>query len=185
MEQPESTGPGFAILLGPRQITAVLVVAISVAGILCSLTYIAGRSASHAPSVPSPVPARAAAPPPKPLILKSEPCPSTPAQSPQPAGISVWQNAPPLPGATAIYLQVASVPPGTAEVFAEGLHSEGFDAVTAPGASTAVQRVLVGPLKDEAIASVLARLEARGFHPFLKRYPESGAPAEPPKTDNQ
>jgi hypothetical protein len=169
MEQPESAGPGFAILLGSRQITAVLVVAILAAGILCSLSYIAGRSASHAPAAPSPAPYRAAEAAPKPL----PPPPAPPAPS--------WKNAPPVPGAT--YLQLMSVEPGVAEVFAEGLHSEGIEAVTTPGANAAVQRVLVGPLKDKSVAAVLTRLEARGFHPFVKRYTERETPAERPMTN--
>jgi hypothetical protein len=77
-----------------------------------------------------------------------------------------------------------------AEVFAEGLHSEGFDAIAAAGASPAVHRVLVGPLKEGTVADVRARLEARGFHPFQRRYStaeasatESASPAgsSPPK----
>lgn len=182
MEQPESASSGFAILLGPRQIVAVLVVAISVAGILCSLSYIAGRAASHPPVAPPAVPGRAAAPPPKPVALAPALGPPAPVQPAKPADVSVWKNAPPRNGAT--YLQLMSVEAGVAEVLAEGLHTEGIEAVAAPGANPAVQRVLVGPLQDKSIASVRARLEARGFHPFVKRYPESEAPAEPPKTDN-
>lgn len=181
MEQPESTGPEFAILLGPRQITAVLVVAISVAGILCSLSYIAGRLASHAPTAPSTVPAHATAPSPKPAVSKPVSPPPAPVQVPKPPAISVWKNAPPIHGAT--YLQLMAVEAGVAEVLAKGLHSEGIEAVAAPGANPGVQRVLVGPLKNESIASVRARLEARGFHPFVKRYTENEAPAQRPKTD--
>jgi hypothetical protein len=116
--------------------------------------------------------------------VAATPAPPAPAavQSPQPADISVWKNAPPIPGAT--YLQILSVEAGVGEVLAEGLHSEGIEAVAAPGSTPALQRVLVGPLKDESVASVRARLEARGFHPFVKRYPESKPPAEHPKTDN-
>src|SRR5271157_1892518 len=126
MEQPESASPGFAVLLGPRQITAVLVVAILAAGILCSLSYIAGRSASHTPAALSPVPYRAARPAPKPPAPASGPASSAPPASTPPASPpapSAWKNAPPVPGAT--YLQLMSVEFGVAEVLAEGLHSEG------------------------------------------------------------
>ena len=181
MDQPESTGPGFAIVLGPRQITAVLVVAIFVAGILCSLSYIAGRSASRAPAAPSTVPARATAPSPKPVVAKPAPPTPAPVLAAKPAAISVWKNTSPVRGAT--YLQLMSVEAGVAEVLAEGLHSEGIEALAAPGATPGVQRVLVGPLKNESIAGVRARLEARGFHPFVKRYTENEAPAQRPKTD--
>ena len=84
-------------------------------------------------------------------------------------------NVAPVPGAT--YFQLMSVEPGVAEVFAEGLHSEGFDAIAAAGASPSVHRVLVGPLKTGTEADIRARLEARGFHPFPRRYSETEAPA--------
>jgi len=84
-------------------------------------------------------------------------------------------NVAPVPGAT--YFQLMSVEPGVAEVFAEGLHSEGFDAIAAAGASPAVHRVLVGPLKEVTVADVRARLEARGFHPFPRRYSTAEGPA--------
>jgi hypothetical protein len=84
-------------------------------------------------------------------------------------------NVAPVPGAT--YFQLMSVEPGVAEVFAEGLHSEGFDAIAAAGASPAVHRVLVGPLTKDTESDIRARLEARGFRPFQRRYPETEAPA--------
>jgi hypothetical protein len=178
MDQPEPASSGFAILLGHRQIAAVLVVAFCAAGILCSLSYIAGRSASRKPDAPAPPPARVIAP--KPVVAKAPP-PPAPVQAPRPAEIPAWKNAPPVPGAT--YLQLMSVEPAVAEVFSEGLHSEGIEAIAAPGASPTVQRVLVGPLRDNAVAGARARLEARGLHPFLKRYPKNEAPAEQPEAD--
>jgi len=84
-------------------------------------------------------------------------------------------NVAPVPGAT--YFQLMSVEPGVAEVFAEGLHSEGFDAIAAAGASPAVHRVLVGPLNKTNESDIRSRLEARGFHPFPRRYSETEAPA--------
>ena len=180
MEQPEPASSGFSILLGPRQITAVLVVAITVAGILCSLSYIAGRSASRTTAAPAVVTRQVVSPSPKPLATGPPLARLVPVPSSQPAVSSTWKNAPPAPGA--MYLQVMSVPPGVAEVFAEGLHSEGFAALAAPGVNSAVQRVLVGPVDDASAPGVRARLEARGFHPFVQRYTEreSAAPAEPP-----
>jgi len=93
----------------------------------------------------------------------------------RPVAASGWMNVAPVPGAT--YFQLMSVEPGVAEVFAEGLHSEGFDAIAAAGASPAVHRVLVGPLKSGTEADVRARLEARGFHPFPRRYSTAEASA--------
>lgn len=84
-------------------------------------------------------------------------------------------NVAPVPGAT--YFQLMSVEPGVAEVFAEGLHSEGFDAIAAAGASPAVHRVLVGPLNKNTESDIRARLEARGFHPFQRRYSTAEASA--------
>lgn len=179
--QPESTNPGFVIVLGARQITAVLVVAVSVAGILCSLAYIAGRSGSRAPAPPTPIVAHSAAPKPAtPVPLPAAPAPA-PEQSAKAVDVSVWMNVPLVRGAS--YLQLMSVEPGVAEVFAEGLRGEGFDAITSAGVSPAVRRVLVGPLKDKAIVDVRARLEARGLHPFLKKYTESETLVEQPKSD--
>lgn len=179
MEQPESPSPGAGILLGPRQITAVLVVAILAVGIFCSLSYIAGRSATS-PAVavrPAPLVVKAVVPAPAPVALVAVP------EAAPPQAIATWTNAPPVSGA--VYLQLMSVETGAAEVFAEGLHAEGFDAIAAPGSSPLVQRVLVGPLQAEAIAATRKRLEARGFHPFVKRYSESAAPVAPPKAASQ
>ncbi len=172
MEQPEPASPGFAILLGPKQITAVLVVAVSVAGILCSLSYIAGRSGSRAPAAPA---AKTV------LVIPAAPRPAPVAVVKAPE-IKTWKNAPPVDGAT--YFQLMSVEPGVAEVFAEGLYAEGYDAIAAPGASAGVQRVLVGPLKEGSADSVRTRLEARGLHPFVKRYPEEPPKTQQPKSGN-
>jgi hypothetical protein len=84
-----------------------------------------------------------------------------------------------------MYLQLMSVEPGFAEVFAEGLRSEGFDAITSPGVSSGVERVLLGPLKEGSMASVKAELEARGLHPFPKRYQPGERPVRLPKPDSQ
>ena len=79
-----------------------------------------------------------------PLIVKSVTSPPAAVPPNSPVAASGWMNVAPVPGAT--YFQLMSVEPGVAEVFAEGLHSEGFDAIAAAGASPAVHRVLVGPL---------------------------------------
>jgi hypothetical protein len=76
-----------------------------------------------------------------------------------------------------------SVEPGVAEVVTEGLRGEGFDAITSAGVNPEVRRVLVGPLKEDSIAGVRARLEARGLHPFLKKYSEIEMPSQPTKPD--
>ena len=70
-------------------------------------------------------------------------------------------------------------------MFVEGLHSEGFDAITAPGSGPGVQRVLVGPVKGPDIAAIRARLDARGVHAFIRRYSEAPAPLAQPNTEPQ
>ena len=173
MDHAEMPPQDFAIAMGPRQITAVLVVALTVTGILCCLSYIIGRAAPHTVT--------AAAPPVRPaitVIKAAAPCPvATVPPAPRPTDVSEWKNSDPQPGVA--YLQLMSVEPGVADVVARGLHDGGFRALVAPGVGAGVRRVLVWPAEGESLNQVRARLEARGLHPFLKTWtePETAVPA--------
>jgi len=179
-EEPESPNGGFAIVLGPRQLAAVFVVAIFAAGILCSLSYIVGRAAPR-PSVPAHVsPPPATAPASAPLTLRPVPCPATPAPAAAAAAPapSEWKNADPVDGA--LYIQVMSGVPGIADAIARGLHARGIQAIVVPGVGPSVQRVLVGPIPDGSVSTFRARLDALGFTYFVRRYSKNSS-AEPPK----
>jgi hypothetical protein len=76
-----------------------------------------------------------------------------------------------------------SVEAGAGEIIARGLHDVGLEAIAAPGNGPGVERVLVGPVDEKSIASVRAELEARGLHPFSRKYTENQAPARPAAPD--
>jgi len=175
MEHAEALPQDSIIAMGPRQITAVLVLALTVTGILCCLSYIIGRAAPHTVTAAAPVHVNPAATASKVAV----PCPAA-AVSPaaKPADVSAWKNSDPQPGVA--YLQLMSVEPGVAEVMAKGLHDDGFRALVAPGAGAGVRRVLVWPAEGESLNDVRARLEAQGLHPFLKTWTEPETPSAPP-----
>lgn len=97
-----------------------------------------------------------------------------PLAAPKPVDDSTWKDVPLVPGAT--YLQLMSVEPDIARVVAEGLRTEGFNAITSPGISSGVARVLVGPLNETSMATIRAQMEARGLRPFVKVIPRTGRP---------
>jgi len=175
MEHSEALQQDFAVAMGPRQITAVLLLALTVTGILCCLSYIIGRAAPHTVTAAAPPAVRAAGSATKPSL----PCPAAPvAVAPATAESSDWKNSDPQPGVA--YLQLMSVEPGVANVVARGLHDDGFRALVAPGAGTAVRRVLVWAGDGDTLSDVRTRLEARGLHPFLKTWTEPEAPTAAP-----
>ena len=178
MEHSEVLQQDFAVAMGPRQITAVLLLALTVTGILCCLSYIIGRAVPHTVTAAAPPPVRPAATASKAAV----PCPAAlvpPAA--KPAGDSGWKNTDPQPGVA--YLQLMSVEPGVAEVVAKGLHDDGFRALVAPGSGAGVRRVLVWPGDGESLNGVRARLEAQGLHPFQRTWsePEEAAPSTRPE----
>ena len=175
MEHAEVLPQDFAIAMGPRQITAVLLLALTVTGILCCLSYIIGRASPHTVTAAAPPPVRPAATAGKAAV----PCPATvvpPAA--KTADVPAWKNSDPQPGVA--YLQLMSVEPGVADVVARGLHDDAFHVLVAPGVGAGVRRVLVWPGDGESLNGVRVRLEARGLHPFLKTWTEPPTPAAPP-----
>ncbi len=68
------------------------------------------------------------------------------------------------------YLQMAAVDRGMAEVLVEVLHRKGIPAITIPGPTEEILRVLVGPVNDpDSIARLKAELAAAGFPSFARK----------------
>jgi cell division septation protein DedD len=75
------------------------------------------------------------------------------------------------PEAGKTYLQIGAVTKGMAVILAEGLRSHGFDAFVAPGPSTEIFRVLIGPLKDaESYRRAKAEVDSIELGSFVRRY---------------
>lgn len=162
--QPEAQQQtDLALVMGPTQIASVSIVLITVVGTLCSIAYVIGRSVSAGGGRTSSV-VLAAAPQ---RTKAASPVMSAPAPPPTATVVKAMVAA---PVANVPYYQVLSVENGIAQVLAEGLALRGFSAAVSPGASSAVSRVLIGPLEEKSSAKVRADLEKLGFHPFLRRY---------------
>lgn len=145
----------FTFVLGARQASVALFVAVVMLGTVGGISYVAGRAIEPAAAV-------AAAPPPVAVpenVEQPPPVPPTPA--------SYFRN--PQPGE--LFLQVVAVDRGPAEVFAEYLTRKGFSSQVATGPDEHSYRVLVGPiLSSDDVSSLRGRLESEGFRPFLQRY---------------
>ena len=161
MEETERSG--FELVLGSRQIAALLFVFAALIASTAGLAYLAGRTVA---------PVQAAAPA-KPEPVK-ELKPQTTAQA---------EPAPPKAAATAqevrritpqsgeLYVQAGVVARGMAEVMAEYLSRKGFAASVMEGTSETNLRVLVGPVSSTGDgASIRQGLEQAGFSSFLRRY---------------
>ena len=114
-----------ALVLDAKRVAAVAFVAVLTCGLLCGVAYVAGRTsaADDAARVQTP----ASAPP----VRINPPADFSTSQSPAariaPEKVSI---AEPEDG---LYLQLSSVPPGVAEIMAQGLILNGIDAKLAPG----------------------------------------------------
>jgi cell division septation protein DedD len=96
-------------------------------------------------------------------VATAAPKPEPPMPMPEPL------LAEPMPGE--VYLQVAAVGRGVADVFAEHLRRKGFSTCVVTGPDETTFRVLVGPVSgSESLSDTKAALDAGGFHPFVRRY---------------
>jgi cell division protein FtsN len=69
------------------------------------------------------------------------------------------------------FLQVVATSRPDAEIVAESLQKKGFRTTIAPGPSSAVFRVLVGPVGDASdLSETRVRLESAGFKPYVRKY---------------
>ena len=183
------------LVVGSRQLTVVLFFGVVVLGMFATVAYLVGRL-----STPETQPPAAAArkapeqvivvePAVKAVVAKPAPptLPATPLVTPSPAAaaaaqippkpVSIPRPAPIAPGdlyAPAqgmVFLQVAAVDRGMAEVSVEYLTRRGFVAKAAASPEAGMFRVLVGPLNgNDDIARNRGNLQAAGFQPFLQQY---------------
>jgi hypothetical protein len=155
--QPQAIKPGperdDLVVLTPRRMAAVAFLAVLTSGLLCGVSYVAGRKSAAGADISRDAPLNAA--PVRIVIPQPVPAPPRPIEIVEPAD--------------GLYLQLASVAPGVAAIIAQGLIASGVGARVAPGASDSVARVLVGPLEPDALAAERVRLENLGFQPFVRR----------------
>jgi cell division protein FtsN len=184
----------FELILGNRQLVSVFLIVVILLGVFFSMGYIVGRNSSPLITADSrtakPIvvdnPARAAAPPAEEPAAPAEssppakeiekPSPTRPAETPtesKPVAAKHPETKPASVGepAAGTYLQVVATTRADAEIVAESLVKKGFKAMVAPVPGSALNRVLVGPVKDAGdTADVRTRLEAAGFKPYVRKY---------------
>jgi len=149
------------------------------------LSYVAGRStgdrapaaagsgvqavAAPAPATP-PVSQQVSQQAPEQVIIV-EPKPVGAAPAPAAPVVTAPWNPELPPAAGTVFFQVASVDKGMADVSVQYLQEKGFAARRAPGASSGLYRVLVGPLEaGQGMIEAEAKLKGLGFTPFPKKY---------------
>ncbi|MGH9674669.1 MAG: SPOR domain-containing protein [Bryobacteraceae bacterium] len=169
-KEKEVRSPGFQVVLGQRQLAAVLFMSLIIVGLLTSIAYMAGRITTpvHADSDSNPAPKG-----PQQTIVVD------PAKSPCGDGAmnrlsapkpSVAEASPSAPAAPQHYLQVVATDRPRADSTAAFLAARGLPSRVIPGPNEVIFRVLVGPLSDavqsERIRSTLAQA---GFPQPLSR----------------
>ncbi len=191
--EPIEESKDYEIVLGGRQIASVSFVILVSLTVFTSLSYLVGRwSASksfgasstvvHAGSTESALKTPPAAPKGEPLVVSS--VTPTPAKQPAKPSTEVTANEPPLfsePVPGTLYLQMAAVDRGVANVMVNGFRRLGFPSIVSAGPTERVFRVLVGPLADAKAASAARNaLEAFGLAPFTKKIGDT--PARKPES---
>jgi len=186
------------LVLGNRQIAAALFVVLALVTLIAALSYVAGRATPDVSPAPVATSVRSSQQAPEQVIvvdakpaaaqtLAAAPTVTAPVVTPTAAPaaaavapvaapppvaqavISSSPDAPPTPGT--VYLQVASVDKGMADVSVQYLREKGFQARRAPGASPALYRVLVGPVGASGYPDPTeGKLKELGFTPFPKKY---------------
>jgi len=165
----------FELVISTRHMLVASFVVVMLLGIFAGLSYVAGRAmdADSKPQIAStPSGTVAAEQQTTATVTPVAAVESVPAPSPERVDIglirpSYFQT----PAAGEVFLQVAAVDRGPAEVFAEFLSRKGFAARFANGPDERSYRVLVGPFRDNGvISSVKSRLEDEGFRPFVQKF---------------
>jgi len=150
----------FEIVIGRRQLSSLLFVAIVVIVTFSAVSYLVGRSVT-----PREVSAAAAqtAPVAAPIpVVDATIAPATTRAEPP-------IFADPMPRKT--YIQMGAVEKGLAIIFAEGLRRRGLDGFVAPGPNDKLFRVLIGPFADEAVYKrVKNQVDQIGLNTFPRRY---------------
>ena len=149
---------GFELVLGARQLSAVLFVFATLTASVAAFAYVAGRMVG---------PVQAAEPVGTQAVVPVNPKPPEPPRQLVGAAQAVRRIA---PQTGELYVQAGVVQRGMAEVMAECLNRKGFAAGVAEGTSEANLRVLVGPVSSVSGASAIReRLEEAGFASFSRR----------------
>ena len=155
----DGPNPGIQIVLGSRQLAAVLFMAMVILGLLTTIAYLTGRMVT---------PVRADSPKRhgKQVIVAETPgTQKTPCQqgshSPKPA-----DEAP----ASQRYFQVVATDRPGADATAKSLATRGLPSMVIPGPTESVFRVLVGPMTDTSQADrIKATLDEAGFRQSFPR----------------
>jgi hypothetical protein len=161
VETTETAEPSeFEIVIGRRQLSSLLFVAIVVIVTFSAVSYLVGRSvtprevsaaAAQSAPVAAPIP-----------VVNATIAPTTTRAEPP-------MFADPLPRKT--YIQMGAVEKGLAIIFAEGLRRRGLDGFVAPGPNDKLFRVLIGPFADEAAYKrVKNQVDQIGLNTFPRRY---------------
>jgi hypothetical protein len=164
----------FEIVIGRRQLSSLLFVAIVVIVTFSAVSYLVGRSVT--PREVSAAAAVQAAPVAAPIpVVNGTIAPTTTRAEPP-------MFADPLPRKT--YIQMGAVEKGLATIFAEGLRRRGLDGFVAPGPNDKLFRVLIGPFADEtSYKRVKNQVDQIGLNTFPRRYElgsEGGHPSPQP-----
>ncbi len=103
--------------------------------------------------------------------LQEPPPPTVPQPQQSAAAASLSSNKLEQPVANRFYLQVGSLEKGVAEVLTQGLRARGIQATVAPGVSSVVSRIIVGPFENSSDMNAANRiLTDLGFKPFPRRF---------------
>lgn len=156
----------YEFVLGGRQIASVGLVTLTILGIATGGAYIVGKSAGR-------------------TVEKIVTVEAPAAVGPTPAATPLIVDESPLFGAQErgkLYLQLASVERGYAQLMARGVRNAGYPAFVAEGMNPNVFRVLAGPFdSSEELQSVKTVFDAMGLNAFLRKYEPAPAttPSEP------
>ena len=160
----------FTMVLGVRQITLGLFMAVILLGSFSAMAYVVGRAVipSESAEVEAPDVERVLVV--DPAGQEEETAAPSPAAKPGSSEFSAESYfREPSPGQ--LFLQVAAADRGVAEVFAEYLTRKSFPCQIAPGPDERNYRILVGPIQGrQQLGTLRAGLETSGFNPFPRRY---------------
>lgn len=151
------------VVLGNRQMAAVAFVILALLALVAAMAYLAGRVMTTAAQVPG-----AAKVPEQVIVVDPKPTTAPPVAAAAPVAAIPAVGSAPVSGES--YFQVGSVDRGMADVSVEYIKKNGLSARVAPGVSSGVFRVLVGPIGASDTPAIKARLKALGFTPFIKKY---------------
>jgi hypothetical protein len=153
---PAETGD-YELVLGGRQMASLGVLALAVLGIATGGAYVVGKSAGRTVE--------------KIVTVEAPAAPAPPVAAPAPAPLAA--DAAPLFGPLErgkLYVQLASVERGYAQLMVRGVRQAGYPAVVGEGMNSSVYRVLAGPFDSpEEAARVKSVFDSMGLSAFVRR----------------